>query len=46
MNHNEITGAVIDRALYIHRELGPGLLESVYRKVLCIRVAQAGISGN
>jgi GxxExxY protein len=42
MNHNEITGAVIDRALYIHRELGPGLLESVYRKVLAYELRKLG----
>ncbi len=34
MRHNEITGAIIDTAIDIHRRLGPGLLESVYRKVL------------
>jgi GxxExxY protein len=34
MLHNEITGAIVDTAIQIHRELGPGLLESVYRKVL------------
>jgi GxxExxY protein len=42
MNHNEITGAVIDRALYIHRELGPGLLESAYRKVLAYELRKLG----
>ena len=34
MTHNAITGAIVDTALHIHRRLGPGLLESVYRKVL------------
>jgi GxxExxY protein len=34
MQHNEVTGTIIDTALDIHRRLGPGLLESVYRKVL------------
>ncbi|MFM8396159.1 MAG: GxxExxY protein [Acidobacteriota bacterium] len=27
---DEITGAIVDTSLKIHRELGPGLLESVY----------------
>ena len=34
MQHNEVTAAIIDTALDIHRRLGPGLLESVYQKVL------------
>jgi len=34
MRHNEITGTIVDAAIDIHRRLGPGLLESVYRKVL------------
>jgi iron complex transport system substrate-binding protein len=31
---DEVTGDVVDLALRIHRELGPGLLESVYETVL------------
>jgi GxxExxY protein len=31
---DEITGAVVDAAIKIHKELGPGLLESVYETVL------------
>ncbi len=34
MHINEISGAVVDAALRIHRELGPGLLESVYEVLL------------
>ncbi len=34
MNHNEITGAIVDTAIQIHKNLGPGLLESVYRHIL------------
>ena len=33
-NLDEITGAIIDTALQIHRDLGPGLLESVYETIL------------
>ncbi len=31
---NQLTGQVIDTAMHIHRQLGPGLLESVYEAVL------------
>ena len=38
MEINEITGVIIEESIYIHKELGPGLLESVYEKVLCFRL--------
>ncbi len=31
---DDITGAIVDASLKIHRDLGPGLLESVYEAVL------------
>jgi GxxExxY protein len=31
---DDVTGTIIDAALRIHRELGPGLLESVYECIL------------
>jgi GxxExxY protein len=34
MHLNEISGAVIDASYKIHTQLGPGLLESVYERVL------------
>jgi GxxExxY protein len=34
MQLNDITSAIIETAIEIHRRLGPGLLETVYRKVL------------
>ena len=34
MHMDEITGQIIETAIEIHRELGPGLLESVYEAVL------------
>ena len=34
MELDDITGAIIDTALKIHTDLGPGLLESVYEIVL------------
>jgi GxxExxY protein len=43
MLHNEITGIVIDTAMDIHRRVGPGLLESVYRKVLAYELRKRGL---
>jgi len=34
MNENEIGTIIVDTAIYIHKKLGPGLLESVYEAVL------------
>ena len=39
-----VSGDVIDVALRLHRELGPGLLESVYEIVLAARLAAMGYS--
>ena len=43
MEHNEITGIIIDVAMNIHRRLGPGLLESVYQKVLAYELRKRGL---
>ena len=37
-----ISGDVIDVAIRLHRELGPGLLESVYEVILASKLAQMG----
>ena len=37
-----ISGDVVDLALRLHRELGPGLLESVYETVLAAKLEQLG----
>jgi len=34
MNENDIANQVMDAAFQIHREIGPGLLESVYEVIL------------
>ncbi|HYJ29116.1 MAG TPA: GxxExxY protein [Allosphingosinicella sp.] len=39
---DEITGDVLDVALRLHRELGPGLLESVYESLLAARLSAMG----
>jgi GxxExxY protein len=38
----QISGDVIDVALRLHRELGPGLLESVYEVILASKLAAMG----
>jgi GxxExxY protein len=43
MAENEIANLVMDAAFQIHRELGPGLLESVYEVILAHRVADSGL---
>lgn len=39
---DEITGAVIEASIQIHRDLGPGLLESVYEVVLARSLERRG----
>ncbi|MEP6780970.1 MAG: GxxExxY protein [Gemmatimonadaceae bacterium] len=40
---DQITAKVIDAALRIHRDLGPGLLESVYVAVLASAIERRGL---
>jgi GxxExxY protein len=40
---NELSGKVIGAAIEVHRELGPGLLESAYEACLCRELALRGI---
>jgi GxxExxY protein len=42
MHHNDITAAIIETSIDIHRRLGPGLLESVYRKILAHELQKRG----
>ena len=41
---DEISGDVLDLALRVHRDLGPGLLESVYETVLAGKLVAMGYS--
>jgi len=43
MEKNEITGIIINCAIKVHTELGPGLLESVYKECLYYELQQNGI---
>jgi GxxExxY protein len=38
-----LTGQIIGLAMEVHRTLGPGFLESVYRRALLIELHRAGI---
>ena len=40
---NEISGVVMDCAIRLHRELGPGLLESVYESGLSWMLRERGL---
>jgi GxxExxY protein len=39
-----LTESVIGAAITVHRELGPGLLESIYEKCLAFELADRGLS--
>jgi GxxExxY protein len=39
-----VTTAIIAGAIEVHRTLGPGLLESVYRRSLAYELTQAGLN--
>jgi GxxExxY protein len=43
MTENEIGKIVVDAAVSVHRELGPGLLETVYEVVLAHELTQRGL---
>lgn len=41
---NKITERIIGCAIEVHRQLGPGLLESTYESALCVEFESAGVS--
>ena len=43
MHENEIGTHIVQTAVQLHRELGPGLLESVYEVLLAHRLRQKGL---
>jgi iron complex transport system substrate-binding protein len=43
MELDDITGAIIDAAVQIHRDLGPGALESLYETVLAHELKRRGV---
>lgn len=43
MNENQIAKEVVDAAVKLHNQLGPGLLESVYEAVLARELERRGL---
>ncbi len=43
MTEEEIISIILDEAFYIHKSVGPGLLEKVYRTCLCYRLRKRGL---
>ena len=43
MRENEIARIVVDSALVVHKELGPGLLESVYERSMACELEDRGL---
>jgi GxxExxY protein len=44
MDINQITKTIIGCAIEVHKELGPGLLESAYEECLVYELRQAGLN--
>ena len=42
--NDPLTEKIIGFAISIHRDLGPGLLESAYEECLCYEIEQSGLS--
>ena len=40
---NHVSGLIVDCAYKIHKDLGPGLLESVYRIIMTEKLRKAGL---
>ena len=43
LEEEELTGRIIGAAIDVHRELGPGFLESVYENALIVRLTEIGV---
>ena len=44
MKENDISGLIVDAAIEVHKNLGPGLLESSYKECLFYELVQRGLS--
>ncbi|MEK6614808.1 MAG: GxxExxY protein [Bacteroidota bacterium] len=43
MVENEITKILVDIFIKVHKQLGPGLLESVYEEAICYELVKRGL---
>ena len=43
MSLSELTEKIIGSAIEVHRQLGPGLLESTYESALCVEFEELGL---
>ncbi len=43
MTENEIAAIIVDVAYRIHKQLGPGLLESVYEAIMAYEIRKRGL---
>lgn len=43
MDINQLSSQIIGSAIEVHKELGPGLLESAYEECLCLELSIRGI---
>jgi GxxExxY protein len=43
MTHEEIIKIILDEAFYIHKSIGPGMLENVYKTCLAYRLRKRGL---
>lgn len=46
MEINDVTGEIVRGAMRVHSEMGPGLMESVYRTCLCHELLKRGLQVN
>ena len=43
LEYEALTGEIIGAAIEVHKDLGPGFLESVYENALCIELQRRGV---
>jgi GxxExxY protein len=44
MTENEIASLIVDTAFHIHRDLGPGLFETVYERIMEVELTRRGLT--